>query len=92
MINYNRDLFDKAGVAYPKQGWTWEEFREVAKALTVKDSSGNVTQFGYEVPNQNFFVQPWFFTQRHRRAQRRLDGVRTCSTPRSPRACSSCTT
>ena len=74
MINYNRDLFDKAGVAYPKQGWTWDEFREVAKKLTVKDSSGNVTQFGYEVPNQNFFVQPWFFTQRHRRAQRRLDG------------------
>jgi multiple sugar transport system substrate-binding protein len=62
MINYNRDLFDKAGVAYPKQGWTWEEFREVAKALTVKDSAGNVSQFGYEVPNQNFFVQPWFFS------------------------------
>jgi len=30
MINYNRDLFDKAKVAYPKQGWTWNEFREVA--------------------------------------------------------------
>lgn len=62
MINYNRDLFDKAGIPYPKQGWTWEEFRDAAKALTVKDSAGNVTQFGYEVPNQNFFVQPWFFS------------------------------
>jgi len=62
MINYNRDLFDKAGVPYPKQGWTWDEFREVAKKLTIKDGSGNVTQFGYEVPNQNFFVQPWFFS------------------------------
>jgi multiple sugar transport system substrate-binding protein len=62
MINYNRDLFDQAGVAYPERGWTWDEFRETAKALTVKDTSGNVTQFGYEVPNQNFFVQPWFFT------------------------------
>jgi multiple sugar transport system substrate-binding protein len=62
MINYNRDLFDKAGVSYPKQGWTWDEFRDVAKKLTVKDSSGTVTQFGYEVPNQNFFVQPWFFS------------------------------
>jgi multiple sugar transport system substrate-binding protein len=62
MINYNRDLFDAAGIAYPRRGWTWEEFRETAKALTVKDGSGNVTQFGYEVPNQNFFVQPWFFT------------------------------
>lgn len=63
MINYNRDLFDKAGVAYPKDGkWTWDEFREVAKKLTIKDSSGTVTQFGYEVPNQNFFIQPWFFS------------------------------
>ncbi len=62
MINYNRDLFDKAGVAYPARGWTWDQFREVAKSLTVKDGSGTVTQFGYEVPSQNFFVQPWFFS------------------------------
>lgn len=62
MINYNRDLFDAAGVGYPERGWTWDEFREVAKALTVKDAAGNTTQFGYEVPNQNFFVQPWFFS------------------------------
>lgn len=63
MINYNRDLFDAAGVPYPKDGnWTWDEFREVAKKLTVKDGSGTVTQYGYEVPNQNFFIQPWFFT------------------------------
>ena len=62
MIHYNRDLFDKAGVKYPASGWTWEDFREVAKKLTVKDGSGNVTQWGYEVPNQNFFVQPWFFS------------------------------
>ena len=34
----------------------------MAKKLTVKDGSGNVTQFGYEVPNQNFFIQPWFFS------------------------------
>ena len=61
MINYNRDLFDKAGIPYRKD-WTWDEFRDIAKALTVKDSAGNVTQYGYEVPNQNFFVQPWFFT------------------------------
>jgi len=61
MINCNLDLFGKAGVALPKD-WTWDQFREAAKKLTVKDGSGNVTQFGYEVPNQNFFVQPWFFS------------------------------
>ena len=34
----------------------------MAKALTVKGADGAVSQFGYEVPNQNFFVQPWFFS------------------------------
>src|SRR5207244_8421664 len=54
--------FQAAGVDYPKAGWTWDQFREVAKKLTIRDGAGNVTQFGYEVPNQNFFVQPWFFS------------------------------
>jgi multiple sugar transport system substrate-binding protein len=62
MINYNRKLFKDAGVDFPKAGWTWNEFREIAKKLTVRDGAGNVTQFGYEVPNQFFFVQPWFFS------------------------------
>jgi len=62
MIHYNRDLFDKAKLSYPKTSWSWDDFRAAAKALTVKDGSGNVVQWGYEVPNQNFFVQPWFFS------------------------------
>jgi multiple sugar transport system substrate-binding protein len=62
MINYNRKLFKDAGVDFPKVGWTWDEFREIAKKLTVRDGARNVTQFGYEVPNQFFFVQPWFFS------------------------------
>jgi multiple sugar transport system substrate-binding protein len=62
MINYNRKLFKDAGVELPKAGWTWGDFREIAKKLTVRDAAGNVTQFGYEVPNQFFFVQPWFFS------------------------------
>jgi multiple sugar transport system substrate-binding protein len=61
MINYNRALFRDAGVEYPKT-WTWDQFREVAKKLTKRDAAGNVTQYGYEAPNQNFFVQPWFLT------------------------------
>ncbi|MBB6570319.1 sugar ABC transporter substrate-binding protein [Kribbella sandramycini] len=31
---FNKALFDKAGVAYPKAGWTWADFRETAKKLT----------------------------------------------------------
>src|SRR6201987_2128978 len=62
MVNYNRKLFKDAGIDFPKSGWTWDEFREVAKKLTVRDAAGNIKQFGYEVPNQFFFVQPWFFS------------------------------
>ena len=62
MINYNRTLFKDAGVDLPKQGWTWNDFRETAKKLTKRDAAGNVLIWGYEVPNQNFFVQPWFFS------------------------------
>ncbi|SHE85137.1 multiple sugar transport system substrate-binding protein [Kaistia soli DSM 19436] len=62
MINYNRALFKEAGVDYPKPEWTWDQFRETAKKLTKRDTAGNATQFGYEVPNQFFFIQPWFFS------------------------------
>lgn len=37
---YNRALFDAAGIAYPRDGWTWDEFLRTAKALT-KDSDGD---------------------------------------------------
>ena len=33
-VYYNKDMFDAAGVAYPQDGWTWDEFIETAKALT----------------------------------------------------------
>ena len=31
---YNKDLFDAAGVAYPADGWTWEDFTAAAAKLT----------------------------------------------------------
>ncbi|MDO4283759.1 MAG: sugar ABC transporter substrate-binding protein [Eubacteriales bacterium] len=33
-IAYNKNIFDEAGIAYPEDGWTEEEFVETAKALT----------------------------------------------------------
>jgi multiple sugar transport system substrate-binding protein len=39
-VYYNKDMFDKAGVPYPKMDWTFEQFRETAKALTM-DKNGN---------------------------------------------------
>ena len=31
---YNKDLFDKAGVAYPTDSWSWDDLKNAAKALT----------------------------------------------------------
>ena len=46
IIYYNRDLFDEAGIPYPEPGWTWEEFREICKKLTVdKNGDGKTDQY-----------------------------------------------
>lgn len=48
---YNKNLFDAAGVAYPTNDWTWEDFLTTAQALTVTDASGNITQWGVQIPD-----------------------------------------
>lgn len=45
LLFYNKDLFDKAGVAYPTNTWTMDDFKAAAVKLTVvKD--GKTVQFG----------------------------------------------
>jgi multiple sugar transport system substrate-binding protein len=40
----NKKMFDDAGVAYPKEDWTWEDFRAISKQL-----SGD-SQWGFYFP------------------------------------------
>jgi multiple sugar transport system substrate-binding protein len=42
---YNEDLLKAAGVALPKNGWTYDDLFAAAKALTKKDGD-KVTQYG----------------------------------------------
>ncbi|MCS7462126.1 ABC transporter substrate-binding protein [Paenibacillus doosanensis] len=37
-LYYNKDIFDKFGVPYPKDGMTWYEATELAKQLTRQDN------------------------------------------------------
>ncbi|MEF3306436.1 ABC transporter substrate-binding protein [Paenibacillus sp. GYB003] len=37
-IYYNKDIFDKFGVPYPKDGMTWDDLYELTKSLTRTDS------------------------------------------------------
>ena len=34
VLYYNKDLFDKAGVAYPTKSWTWADEKAAAESLT----------------------------------------------------------
>lgn len=44
---YNRALFDQAGLPYPQDGWTWDEFIATARALTRDlDGDGATDQWG----------------------------------------------
>lgn len=42
----NTKDFDTAGVPYPTDDWTIDQFFDTAKKLTVKDAKGNTTRFG----------------------------------------------
>ena len=37
-LEYNTDLFDAAGVAYPTNDWTWDDLRAAAEQLTNADT------------------------------------------------------
>jgi multiple sugar transport system substrate-binding protein len=45
-IYYNKDIFDAAGIPYPTNDWTWDEFRDIARRLTVFDANGKVERWG----------------------------------------------
>lgn len=46
VLYYNKDMFDKAGVAYPTENWEWSDLVEAAKKLTIK-SGTNTVQYGF---------------------------------------------
>lgn len=60
LIHYNKGVFDAAGVPYPQEGWTWDDFLETCKALT--SVSGESKVYGYGMPWFNFAHYPWFLT------------------------------
>ena len=46
MLYYNKDIFDKFGVEYPKAGMTYDEAYELAKHMTRQE--GDITYKGYQ--------------------------------------------
>jgi multiple sugar transport system substrate-binding protein len=59
VVYFNRGLFDAAGMDYPEPGWTWDDFTEMARALTLDtDGDGAVDQWGF---TNNGWPPPYIF-------------------------------
>ncbi|WP_144636925.1 ABC transporter substrate-binding protein [Bordetella genomosp. 13] len=60
VMYYNKELFKEAGLDPERAPATWQELVEYAGKLTKKDASGNVTQWGIEIPSGGAFAY-WLF-------------------------------
>jgi len=59
VVYYNRGLFDAAGLDYPAEGWTWDDFMANARALTQDtDGDGQTDQWGF---TNNGWPPPYIF-------------------------------
>lgn len=62
VVYYNRDLFDAAGVPYPTEQWTREDFLARAQALTKDlDGDGVIDQYGVGLSPSLFRLAPFIW-------------------------------
>lgn len=73
LLYYNKDMFDKANVPYPPdsldKAWTWEQFVDTAKKLTLDKNGKNpgeegfdsqsIVQFGASIENLAWQLETW---------------------------------
>lgn len=60
VLFYNKDLFDKAGVAYPTDEWTWEDLKASAAKLTVDAGGKTADDSGFDAASVNQFGLTFF--------------------------------
>lgn len=58
VIYYNKDLFDKFGVGYPKDGMTWDEMYDVSKKLNRTE--GTISYTGFTPSTNQTFITNMF--------------------------------
>jgi len=73
LLYYNRVMFDKAGIPYPPasadNAWTWDQFVDVARRLTLDSTGRNpgqagfdrarISQYGAMVDTLNWQLEVW---------------------------------
>lgn len=60
VVYYNKKLFDEAKVPYPKDGWTWKEFQDIAAKLS--DKSKKQYGFGVRAENDTYDLQSFVWS------------------------------
>jgi len=61
-IYYNKNVFDEAGVAYPQDGWTFDDFTEITKKLT-NGKEGADARYGYvAIPGHTYAIQGYIWS------------------------------
>lgn len=63
VVFYNKTLFDKAGVPYPRANWTYDDMVATAKKLTIDaNRDGHPEQFGMSFQDHFLFWFPYVWS------------------------------
>jgi multiple sugar transport system substrate-binding protein len=60
---YNKSVFDKNGVAYPTDDWTWDDLVAAAEKLTIKNADGTYESFGFNAQSWTYAVLTYLQSQ-----------------------------
>src|SRR5258708_37988398 len=62
-VGYNKNLSDRAGLPYPTDDWTWDDFSRIARLLTRDtDGDGQIDQWGTYYDRRVFLWLPWIWS------------------------------
>ena len=61
VMYYNQDLFDQNGLAYPTNGWTWDDMLTVAMVISDEDSD----TYGYGVTENYLDINAMILIHQH---------------------------
>ena len=61
VMYYNRDLFDKAGLDYPDESWTWDDLVSAARKLTSGEGTDKVFGIAHGLWFVPVFDQIWAY-------------------------------
>ena len=59
---FNKDHFLEAGLPFPTDDWTWDEFLDYARELTKRDADGKVLRWGMgNIPGDEIWLMHWVY-------------------------------